>query len=194
MFQLERCVNLFMCVPLEKPEIFHARDILSQVLVLTSLVCFPFPTTFPLLRRLSSFSFADWWFFCAFDTACLFPIFACVIQVTLRPCGYLTCTNLLGVILPYPLWFGLLSLLFSSRWTVPLFIFRPRGFFYLPLVFVYWIQPVCANRQKGVCELSVCGFKFCMVSSFLGTSVPALRFLSLYRYTYLWLLPVSLST
>ena len=60
MFPMERFLNLFKCVPLEKPEIFHARDILSQVLVVTSLV-FSFPTM-PLLHRCGckvSVSFVD---------------------------------------------------------------------------------------------------------------------------------------
>ena len=47
MFLLERLLNLFKCVPFEKPEIFHARDILSQVLVVTSLVLFVFPPPSP---------------------------------------------------------------------------------------------------------------------------------------------------
>ena len=46
MFPLERFLNLFKYVPLEKPEIFDARDILSQVLVfdLVGFSLFPPPS------------------------------------------------------------------------------------------------------------------------------------------------------
>ena len=200
MFPLERFLNLFKGVPWEKPEIFDARDILSQVLVLLTLLVFSFPTTFPWLHRCGSF-------FCGpADTGGLKICGRCVLLSSSHVIGTFQFIYIGGG-LCYLTRFGLVSLsirrsvpaglLFRYRWTIGVVVFYPS-------VRCLDSTFVCTNQnKKSVCEGQF-GNVVCFVScSFcLETSVHFASYLSICVFVYwhidivhirlhLWVYPYS---
>ena len=125
MFPLERFLNLFKYVPLEKPEIFDARDILSQVLVFDLVGFFLFPPPSPCSTVVVI------WFACWTSGPC-FPMGLC-------GWGFAYLTRL-----------GLVSLLFENLSPLGWFsvIVRPLGSFLSPRCPLFGFDRFCTNQNK----------------------------------------------